>query len=397
MNHLLVTNDFPPRVGGIQSYLYELWRRLPSDEFTVLTTAQEGAAAWDAERPFRVERIDGSFLAPVPGTIKRIDALAEEVGADLVLLDPAWPVGAIGPNLSRPYGLVLHGAEVTIPAHLPFVQLPLRRTVRGARLVIAAGGYPLEQGRFSAGRDLPAVVVPPGVDTTRFHPLDAPARAEVRHGFGLDPDALIVLGVSRLVPRKGFDVLLRAAHPLAEEYPGLQIVIAGTGRDRGRLEQLAAALKVPATFLGEVDDDHLPDLYACADVFAMLCRDRWLGFEQEGFGIVFLEAAAAGIPVVAGRSGGSAEAVVDGRTGVVVDEPRSVDDVVEALAGLLDDPLHRAAMGQAGRERAAELFSYNALAHTLHEAIASTIAAIQRERAEAEPVVSVDPVEAGGG
>src|SRR5690606_37271429 len=112
MTHLLVTNDFPPKVGGIQSYLWELWRRLDPASFTVLTTPYPGAEAWDAEQPFRVVRVRERMLLRTPSLARRIDALAEEVGARLVVLDPALPIGLLGPRLSRPYGVVLHGAEV---------------------------------------------------------------------------------------------------------------------------------------------------------------------------------------------------------------------------------------------------------------------------------------------
>jgi phosphatidylinositol alpha-1,6-mannosyltransferase len=391
MTHLLVTNDFPPKFGGIQSYLHELWRRLPADEVVVLTTAHPDAAAWDAAQPFRVIRQPDTFLLPTPALISRIDEVAEEVGADLVLLDPVWPLGVCGPQLSRPYGVVLHGSELTVPGHLPFVQLLARRTLRGARLVVAAGGYPAAEGHRVAGRALPTVVVPPGVDTSRFVPLDLAARTAARESFGLDPAAVVLLGLSRLVPRKGFDVLLQAVRRASDEVESLHVVIAGDGRDRARLEQLAGALAVPTTFLGPVADDALPALYGCADVFAMVCRDRWLGLEQEGFGIVFLEAAAAGVPAVAGRSGGSAEAVVDGETGLVVDDPRSVDDVADALLALLDDPARRARMGAAARARAERDFAYDRLAADLHEAIASTVrevaAEARREQGVANPAM----------
>jgi phosphatidylinositol alpha-1,6-mannosyltransferase len=356
MSHLLVTNDFPPRKGGIQSYLYELWRRLPSEQTTVLTTAFDGASSWDIEQDFRIERVTDSFLAPIPKTVARINALAAEVDAELVLLDPAWPLGAIGPHLDRPYGVVLHGAEVTIPARLPFVQLALRRTLRHAALVVAAGGYPAEQGRVAAGRAIEVSIVPPGVDADRFNVMTAEQRAATRAELGIGADDLVVLGLSRLVPRKGFDVLLQASARLADHVPELKVVIAGSGRDHDRLVGLAASMSAPAQFLGEVDDDRLPALYGCADVFAMICRDRWFGLEQEGFGIVFLEAAACGVPSIAGHSGGSAEAVIDGVTGLVI-----------------DDPGRRTRLGAAARQRAASEFSYDTLALTLRDAIDRTI------------------------
>ena len=122
-------------------------------------------------------------------------------------------------------------------------------------------------------------------------------------------------------------------------------------------------------FLGKVPDDDLPKLYGCADVFAMLCRDRWAGLEQEGFGIVFVEAAAAGVPVVAGASGGAAEAVADGVTGAVVDRPKDVYAVTRALDRLLADPDLRQRQGAAGRTRAVEQFDYAILANDLAAAL----------------------------
>jgi phosphatidylinositol alpha-1,6-mannosyltransferase len=369
VRHLLVTNDFPPKHGGIQSYLWELWRRLRPDDVTVLTTPHPGMAAWDLDQPYRVVRSPGKVLLPTPSLARRIDALADEVGARLVVLDPALPVGALGPRLAHPYALVLHGAEVTVPGRLPASNLALRRVLRGARLVVAAGGYPLAEAQRCAGRPLANVVVPPGVDVDRFRPLDDEARAEARARFGLDPGATVVLGLSRLVPRKGFDVLLRAAASLAPARPDLRVAVAGAGRDADRLRRIAAETGSPATFLGRVPDAELPALYGCADVFAMLCRNRWGGLEQEGFGIVFLEAAAAGVAQVAGRSGGSHEAVEHGVTGFVVDPPTDVAAVGDALARLVEDPAERRRMGAAARRRAVDGFTYDLLAARLAEAL----------------------------
>ena len=189
MGHLLVTNDFPPKVGGIQTYLWDLWSRLPPDEVTVLTTPHPDAAGFDADLPFVVERTSESFLAPTPSLARRIRSLAEEVGAGIVLLDPVFPLGALGPQLGRPYGLVLHGAEVTVFGRIPAVRPVVGHVLRGADLVVAAGGYPLAEGEHAAGRALDAVVIPPGVDPHRFHPLGPDERAAARRRFGLDPPA----------------------------------------------------------------------------------------------------------------------------------------------------------------------------------------------------------------
>ena len=371
MTHLFVTNDFPPKIGGIQTMLWELWRRLDPASFAVLTTAHPDAAAWDAAQPFRVERTSSSVLLPTPGLVRRIDTLADETGADLVVLDPALPVGLVGPRLRHPYAVVLHGAEVTVPGRLPGVNRLLRHVLVNASLVVAAGGYPLAEGERAARRTLPNVVVPPGVDTDRFRPLDPDERAAARARFGLPVDGRLVVSLSRLVPRKGMDTLIRAAALLAPDRPDLTVAIGGSGRDSARLGRLITSLGAPARLLGRVSHDDLPLLYGCADAYAMLCRNRWGGLEQEGFGIVFLEAAATGVPQVAGDSGGAAEAVVDGETGIVVRDPSDPQRAADALARVLDDADLRTRMGISGRARAVAGYGYDDLARRLGATLAT--------------------------
>lgn len=365
MKHLLVTNDYPPKIGGIQSLLWEWWRRLPSNSFAVLTSPYEGAAEFDAAQPYRIERTREPVLLPHPLMVKRINDMATDFGADFVVLDPALPLGLVGPALKLPYMVVLHGAEVTVPGRLPGSKQVLGHVLRGARHVIAAGGYPAREGEHAAGRALPTTVVPPGVDTKRFVPVDNASRASVRSRFGIAPDDEVVLGVSRLVTRKGYDTVIRAVAQLAPHRPKLRLVIGSTGRDEQRLRSIAAETNAPVTFLGRVAHDDLPLLYGCADVFAMMCRNRWGGLEQEGFGIVFVEAAACGTPQIAGDSGGSAEAVVDGETGFVMANPSDSSALAARIAQILDDEPLRRRMGTASRGRAVAEFDYDVLARRL--------------------------------
>lgn len=371
MSHLLVTNDFPPRFGGIQSYLWELWRRLDPKSFAVLTTDHPGAGAFDRSQPFRVERIPARILLPTPGVRRRIVDLASEIGAGLVVLDPAFPLGAVGPTLSTPYALVLHGAEVTVPGRLPVTRQVLARSLAGACLVVTSGGYSTTEAGRALGRCLPNVaLVPPGVDGRRFRPLSPEERSEARATLGLPCGGALVVSVSRLVPRKGMDTLIAAAARLARSGFDLTVAIAGDGRDRGRLERAARSCAAPVRFLGGLTDAELPGLYGAADVFAMLCRNRWRGLEQEGFGIVFLEAAACGVPQVAGSSGGAAEAVVDGRTGVVLERPADPAAAAAAIGLLLGDEPCRVELGEEARLRALSDFDYDQLALRLSKALA---------------------------
>ena len=367
--HLLVTNDFPPKVGGIQSYLWELWRRLPADDIAVHTTPHTGASVFDADQAFVVTRSREPVLLPTPTVVRRVRNLAERQGAELVVWDPALPVGHAARRVDRPYAVVLHGSEVTVPGRLPMARSILARVLRGASLVICAGNYPAAEAERAAGCTLPTVVVPPGVDTDRFRPLDEAERVSVRRELGLPVDAPLVVSVSRLVPRKGMDTLIRSAARLGRTEPDLVVAIAGSGRDRRRLEGLVASTGAPVRLLGRVPEELLPGLYGAGDVFAMLCRSRWGGLEQEGFGIVFLEAAAAGVPQVAGESGGAAEAVAHERTGLVMGRPDAVAQVACTLSDLLGDRERRTEMGREARRRAEAEFSYDVLARRLRAGI----------------------------
>lgn len=367
--HLLVTNDFPPKIGGIQNYLWELWRRLPRAATTILTTPHYAAAPFDARQPMRIVRAREPVLLPHARLAERIRELAIEVGAELILLDPALPLGALGPRLGMPYGVVLHGAEVTVPARVPVLSGRLSKVLESATLVISAGGYAAAEAASCAATDLALTEIPPGVDTERFVPLSDKNRHAARARYGLDSQPLVV-SLSRLVPRKGFDVVIEAAARLTMRHPGLQLVIVGGGRDRPRLERLARSVNAPVTFLGRINDDAVAEVMAMGDVFAAPCRTRWGGLEQEGFGIVFVEAAACGVPVVAGRSGGSHEAVAHGRTGLIVDRPGDVGDVTAALDALLSDPNRRRHMGIEARAEAERSYCYDHLAERLCSALA---------------------------
>ena len=369
VKHLLVTNDFPPKIGGIQNLLYEWWRRLPSESFAVLTSPYSGSKQFDAAQSFEIRRTREPVLLPHPLMVHKINKMAKQFGAELVVLDPALPLGLIGPNLNLPYAVVLHGAEIVVPGRLPVVSRLLSRVLNNAELIIASGSYPAAEASRVCRSSKRIEVITPGVDIQRFKVLSSEQRIEARKQFGVAEDSELIVGISRLVPRKGFDVLIRAVARLAIEFPKLRLIVGGDGRDRARLERIARELMSPTTFLGRVSDDDLPKLYGCADINAMLCRSRWMGLEQEGFGIVFAEAAACGVPQIAGRSGGASDAVDHNITGLIVEDPTRVDDVVSSLRRLLVDKSQLLKMGQASRLRAENLFDYDKLALKLGQVL----------------------------
>ncbi|MGH3578932.1 MAG: glycosyltransferase family 4 protein, partial [Mycobacterium sp.] len=251
MTHLLVTNDFPPKIGGIQTYLWELWRRLPSEAFAVLTTPHPRARAFDACQEYRVARVSAPALVPSISLVRRIRQMAEDVGATLVVLDPALPLGMVGPRLGMPYAVVIHGAEVTVPSRIPGARAALSHVLGNAAWLLATGEYPADAARRVLGGSVPPVsVIPPGVDTSRFRPFDAAERAATRERWRLPSEARIVVSVSRLVPRKGMDVLIDASACLARKRPEIAVAISGEGRERGRLALRIVRTGAPARLLG---------------------------------------------------------------------------------------------------------------------------------------------------
>ena len=389
MSCLLITNDYPPKLGGIQIYLWELWRRLPADQVSVYTRDYTEAQEFDAAEDYRIFRETRFPLLPTPAVRRRAEKIIAEVKPQLVLIDPALPLGIIGRKLSVPYGLVLHGAEATIPTQLPGLRSAMNRVVGGADLVISASQWASDMvspakaapktlkpdtdhfrlSTSKAASRTPFHYIPPGVDTARFHPHSEAQKSAARRRFGLGEDALVLLSVSRLVPRKGMDNLIKAAAGLQRDHPNLELVIAGGGRDLSRLQAVAKRAGASVKFLGRVADEDLPSLYGSADIFAMLCRERWGGLEQEGFGVVFLEAAASGIPQIAGDSGGAAEAVAHGETGFVVPAHRQNAYMTDALRDLAESPALRQQMGASARLRAEREFSYDLLAERLQKVL----------------------------
>ena len=338
---------------------------------TVLAPAHADAAEFDRTLPYRVERARSRVLLPGRAIAAQIEALADECDADLVLLDPPLPLGLVTRGMSRPHGTVVHGG-VAVQARPPAMRQVLRAAMAGSKIVISAGQFAGNEVRRAMGAATPPIhVVNPGVDVSRFRVLDPEEKRLVRSRFGLPAEARVVLSLSRLVPRKGMPVLTEAVGRLAETRPGLLLVIGGTGRESTRTVRTAERCGTPLRMLGHVAEGDLAEIYGCADVYAMVCHDRWFGLEQEGFGIVFAEAAAAGVPAVAGDSGGAAEAVVDGTTGVVVRHPKDAGAVADALAPLLDDAELRQRQGEAARLRAERELSWDVSAQRFLEALES--------------------------
>jgi phosphatidylinositol alpha-1,6-mannosyltransferase len=353
---LIVTNDFPPRVGGVQQYVWNVAANLPADRVAVVAPNWPGWREHDAALPFPVHRFPPRFLWPSADLATRVRIAAREHAAEVVLFGHGLPLALLGARTGLPYVVATHGTEYWF-AQTPGLHRLLRRATAGATRVLAVSRFTGRVIRTAVPGGVPVSLLPPGVDTERFRP-DAPGAEEVRRRHGIGTGRPLVVCVSRLVPRKGQDVLIRALPAIRRREPDAALLIVGEGPSRGRLEAMAAGVPTGSVvFAGQVSDAELPAYHAAADVFAMPCRSRLAGLEVEGFGIVFLEAAAAGKPAVAGDSGGAAEAVVDGETGLVVDG-RHPGAVAEAVGSLLSNPSRAEAIGKAARTRTERLFTW---------------------------------------
>jgi phosphatidyl-myo-inositol dimannoside synthase len=346
---LLVTNDFPPRPGGIQSFVHNLAVRQPLDSVVVYASTWRGAEKFDAEQPFEVVREATGLLLPTPTVARRAAHLARTRDCDTVWFGAAAPLGLLAAGLRRRAGITravaqTHGHEIGWAA-LPGARGLLRRIARGADVVTYLGEYTRVRLMRALGGLTELHRLAPGVDVEAYSPDVDGTGVRRRYSLGGRP---VVVCVSRLVPRKGQDALIRALPAIRRRVPDAALLIVGGGPYRSTLERLARDVGGTVVFTGSVPAAELPSHYAAGDVYAMPCRTRGLGLDVEGLGIVYLEASATGLPVVAGDSGGAPDAVRDGETGYVVGG-RDVAAVADRVAALLADPALARRLGAAGR------------------------------------------------
>jgi phosphatidylinositol alpha-1,6-mannosyltransferase len=363
---LVVTNDFPPRQGGIQAFVHELALCQPPGSLVVLASDHPGSAEFDAVQPFPVVRRPTSVLLPTPGARRQAQQLLREHGCTAVWFGASAPLGLLAPAL-RAAGAErivasTHGHEAGW-AVLPGARQALRRIGSTVDVVTYITEYVRARiaGAFGPGANLHHL--PPGVDVDRFRPdVDGSA---LRREYGL-ADRPVIVCVSRLVPRKGQDLLIRALPAVRRRVPDAALLLVGHGPYREELAALAErhGVRDDVVFTGGVAQAELPAHYAAGDVFAMPCRTRRGGLDVEGLGIVYLEASATGLPVIAGDSGGAPDAVREGDTGYVV--PGDDEEVLaERLIELLDDGALRTRLGSNGRAWVEAEWRWSVLAERL--------------------------------
>ncbi|MGV1005093.1 MAG: glycosyltransferase family 4 protein [Candidatus Nanopelagicales bacterium] len=355
MRILCVTNDFPPRAGGIQAFVHELLLRQPSGSVVVYAPAWKGAAEFDSKQLFEVVRHPGSLMLPEPRVSRRAIEIAKTHGCDRVMFGAAAPLGWLAPSLREQAGVhravgLTHGHE-TGWAQTPGTKQMLRMIADRLDTLTYIGAYTRRKivKALSPEAAKNMRLLSPGVAAETFTPLAKEAGAQLRERYGL-ADRRVVVCVSRLMPRKGQDSLIKVLPEVRKQVPEAALLIVGGGPYRKKLHQLVSATgqESHVVITGGVAWEELPAHYGAGDVFAMPCRTRQGGWDVEGLGIVYLEASATGLPVIAGDSGGAPEAVRPGETGFVV-PGRYPAALASRLVQLLRDEELAARLGAAGR------------------------------------------------
>jgi phosphatidylinositol alpha-1,6-mannosyltransferase len=344
----VVTNDFPPRIGGINYYVDQLMRRMQAGSVTIFASSFAGWQAFDRDYPQEVIRLGTEMMLPTPGVRRRLHDELRARKPDLVVFGATWPLGHMGPAIRRKLGIpylgFTHGLELTgtlVPGLLKHIG-------RDAAMLTAVSKWAQDALGPSFGWKDRMEFLPSGIDTGLFHPNVSDAAVRERHALG---DAPVICCVSRLVARKGQDLLIRALPAVAREVPRVKLLIVGIGPYESTLRKLAVSNGIAdrVVFAGAAPYAELANYFRAGDVFAMPCRLRMFGFDVEALGAVFLQGAAVGRPVIAGDSGGAPEAVQHGHTGLVVD-PERTEPLARALIELLSDTARAEAMGRAGAE-----------------------------------------------
>jgi phosphatidylinositol alpha-1,6-mannosyltransferase len=354
---ICITNDFGPRAGGIETFVMGLIERLPQGSVTVYTSQQGDTSVYDQnwfdQLGVKVIRDKSKILLPTPRVARAVKRLIAKERIEVVFFGAAAPLAVMAKGLrksgARKIVSLTHGHEVWWAKIWPF-KWAIRFIGNHVDHLTYLGDFTrTEISRSLSASAVSAMVkIAPGIDTDHFTPQSS--GAELRKSLGLANKKVIVC-VGRLVHRKGQDSLISALPKILQHHSDAHVLLIGTGPYQKHLEDLAKKFSVQdsITFIGRIQYADLPRYISVGDIFAMPSRSRLAGLEVEGLGIVYLEASACGLPVIAGKSGGAPDAVLEGVTGITVDG-RDPAEIARAVNTLFEDPIRAKEMGQRGRE-----------------------------------------------
>jgi len=352
---LLVTNDLGPRAGGIETFVLGLIEGLPKNSLIIYTSSQKGDKVFDAQLLEKfgavVIRDRAKILLPTPRITSRAVKILNQSQVKNVWFGAAAPLALMAGKL-RSAGAnnivaLTHGHEVWW-AKIPILKTLLKKIIKDVDHLGYLGDFTKGEIAKISNQPQKFLQIAPGIDTNHFAPKKV--RGDLVEKYRLDGRRVIV-SVGRLVHRKGQDELVKAMPKILEQFPDAILLFVGEGPIKQMLFNSAKQLGVlpKVLFTGRVSHHDLPDYICLGEIFAMPVRSRFSGLEVEGLGIVYLEASACGLPVIVGNSGGAVDAVLDKKTGLLVDGTKS-DQIADAICELLADPERAKQMGSAGRE-----------------------------------------------
>jgi phosphatidylinositol alpha-1,6-mannosyltransferase len=360
---LLVTNDLGPRAGGIESFILGLLGELDGSQIAIFTSSQDGDRAFDEELRQKygvvVYRDRAKVLLPTPRINRVVRTIMKRHSSSIIWYGAAAPLGWMSGCLKRAGAKrqvsLTHGHEVWWSKLWPFTWI-MRSIARNLDVITYLGDFTHNALKPILGKRVQAVRIAPGIALDHFTP--GPKSQELIDALSLREKAVIVC-VGRLVHRKGQDRLIEAMPEILQSVPKAVLLIVGEGPYREHLDSLVKkySLSESVRFVGRLKYNDLPIYLRLGDIFAMPSRSRLAGLEVEGLGIVYLEASAAGLPVIGGASGGAPDAVLDGVTGLVVDGTKT-HDIAKATVSLLQDPEGARTMGARGREWVVDQWSW---------------------------------------
>lgn len=361
---LVITGSFPPDVGGIQNYVYNLCK-YSNHQITVLAPDMNEAAQFDSKQNFKIIRekfLSGNFLTSGKNLLKAVFRLTKNNKYDLIICNHVL-VATIGRILSffmnKPFLIITYGKDTLEFLHNPILRGLVKTNLKKSRAIITCSEYTKSVvSNLNVNQDKIYAVLP-GVDS-KFEPKEK--NVQLLRKYRLE-NSSILYTIGRLVERKGHDIVIKSLPIIIEQIPNVKYLIVGDGEHRRRLEQLVVEYGVEdyVVFAGEVEDSALVDHYNIGDVFVMPSRYLESTGSVEGFGIVYLEAGACEKVVIGGNSGGAPEAVGDSQTGILVDPTDTIDIANKIINILINHNLAKEIAHNAHR-RAKDEFSHNIVA-----------------------------------
>ncbi len=334
---LLITYSFPPRIGGIENYYFNFCSCLDPSEIVVLAHIHYKSEEFDSQQKYKIFRTD-FFDGKIPPRWRQMKKIIKNIisneGIEEIIFGHFHPFCLLGAELNLPYFVFIHGTDITQVTNW-WQKYALRKTYYNdwCRKFVASSNFLANQLNNLIGNRSKIEIINPGINFSSLSQEveDFKARKEL---LGLSDKDLILTSICRIEPEKNIETIIKLMPELLTQIPNLKYIIVGDGSDLKRLQDLVVnyGLKYQVIFTGEIDTNSLTKsfYYQLGHIFVIP------SLKPEGFGISYLEASAAKSAVIASKFGGSAEAVKDGETGILVD-PHNPEEIKLAIIKLASD------------------------------------------------------------